>query len=100
MKRDCRKLAALKKKESRFNSQLSASTAAADSSRSSDPEDTAMVATHALAIVSSGRWTVDSGATCHMCHNRKKKIGLGDLREAQEATLGDGHVLNGTAIGM
>ncbi len=40
---------------------------------SSDSESSGFVATHALSASNSRErdtWIVDSGATCHMCHDR------------------------------
>ena len=42
---------------------------------------------------------MDSGATCHMCNDREQFSELRQLKESQEVTLGDGHTLEGTAIG-
>lgn len=35
-------------------------------------------------------WIVDSGATCHMCHDVEKFINFRKLDVAEEITLGDG----------
>ena len=58
-----------------------------------------MVTTHAFSAVSRGKWIVDSGATCHMCNDREQFIDFKDMSNTQEATLGDGHTLDGTGIG-
>ena len=71
-KRDCRKWARFQKKnEMASKSKLSASAADAKGTSDSD-SDTMLVATHALSSVSRGKWMVDSGATCHMCNDRKQ----------------------------
>ena len=47
----------------------SANTTATDKHDSSDEE--AMIVTHALSTTSKGNWIIDSGATCHMCSDKK-----------------------------
>ena len=73
------------------NPKQSASTAEAESSNDSDSE-MMMVTTHSLSSISKGKWIVDLGATCP---DREK---YKHLRETQEVTLGDGHILDGMAI--
>ena len=43
-------------------------------------------------------WIVDSGATCHMCNNKKVFVELRPM-EVQDVLLGDGHKLEATAVG-
>ena len=47
-----------------------------------------MVTTHALSIVSRGKWIVDSGATCHMCNDREQFVDFVELFNIQKVTLG------------
>ena len=97
-KRDCRKLAAqLQRNEKADKPKHSASKADAKEQVSSDDE--ALVVSHALSATSRGSWIIDSGATCHMCNDKKLFRELSGLRRPQEVTLGDGHVLEATAEG-
>ena len=41
-------------------------------------------------------WIIDSGATCHICNDRKL---FRTLRKPQDVTLGDGNVLSATGLG-
>ena len=41
-------------------------------------------------------WIVDSGATCHMCHNVMLFVELNSLKQSLEVSLGDGCVLEAT----
>ena len=43
-------------------------------------------------------WIVDSGATCHMCNDRKYSIAFDD-REPVSVALGDGHSLQALGTG-
>ena len=68
---------------------------------SSTSDDEAMVVNHTLvATHSSENWIVDSGATCHMCNDKKLFRELRNLNEPQEISLGDGHVLEAAAKGF
>ena len=58
-----------------------------------------MVSGHALSATSGENWIIDSGATSHMCNNKKLFRELNTLRKPQEVTLGDEHVLEVTAEG-
>ena len=44
-------------------------------------------------------WIVDSGATCHMCHDIDKFINMKKLDKAEDITLGDGHSVKAFGIG-
>ena len=68
-------------------------------SSSSDSESVGLVARHALSA-STGRhdsWIVDSGATCHICNDRKLFVELRNLDKPLEVILGDSYDLH--AIG-
>ena len=43
---------------------------------------------------------VDSGATCHMCNDRKLFVELCNLEKPLEVTLGDGHALDAVRRGV
>ena len=45
-------------------------------------------------------WIVDSGATCHMCHDNDKYINMKKLDKAEDITLGDGHSVKAFGIGI
>lgn len=87
-KKDCRKYLASQKKPG-------ASMAKKKKHPSSDGE--AFVTIHALAATSRGSWIVDSGATCHMCNDKKLFVDLRHLDTPQQVTLGDGSSLEGLA---
>ena len=68
--------------------------------KSSDSEGSGLIANHALSALSPNEkcaWIVDSGATCHMCHDEKSFSALYQTREPIDVVLGDGRSL--TAIG-
>ena len=44
-------------------------------------------------------WIVDSGVTCHMCHDIDKFINMKKLDKAEDITLGDGHSVKAFGIG-
>ena len=69
-KRNCRKFAA--QLQVNDNPKHSANKAAAkEQESSSTSNDEAMVVSHALSATSRGNWIIDSGATCHMCSDKK-----------------------------
>jgi hypothetical protein len=70
-------------------------------SSSSDSEGTGLFASHALAAGSAqgdSAWIVDSGATCHMCNDRKLFAVLNSFEESLEITLGDGHTVKAVDV--
>ena len=70
---------------------------------SSDSEGTGLVASHALAtgsVQGNAAWIVDSGATCHMCNDRKLFAVFDGLEEPLEITLGDGHTVKAVGRGV
>ena len=67
--------------------------------KSSDSESSGFIASHALSALRPDEncaWIVDSGATCHTCHDEKSFLALYQIREPVDVVLGDGHSL--TAI--
>ena len=44
-------------------------------------------------------WIVDSGATCHMCHDIDKFINMKKFDKAEDITLGDGHSVKAFGTG-
>ena len=66
----------------------------------SDSENTGLIASHALSVLSPNKqciWIMDSGATCHMCHDDKLFTTLYHIEDSIDVMLGDRHTL--TAIG-
>ena len=109
IRRNCRKFAQEKKSGSNEGDRTrsvkhqanTAETRQGDSS-SSDSENVGLVARHALSA-STGRhdsWIVDSGATCHMCNDRKLFVELRSLDKLLEVTLGDGYDLHAIGRGV
>ena len=45
-------------------------------------------------------WIVDSGATCHMCNDRKLFVNFNSLAEPRYITLGDGHTVKAVGRGV
>ena len=70
--------------------------------KSSDSESSGLIASHALSALSQNEkcaWIVDSGATCHMCHDKKSFTALYQIKEPIDVVLGDGHSLTATGRG-
>ena len=85
-----------RKEKQDSNHKANKTTTKRQDSSSSDSEGAGLVASHALSVSSSSRestWTVDSGATCHMCHDRKLFTDLHHLKDPLEVVLGDGQHL-------
>ena len=99
IKRNCRELSGekLSQKEKRSsNYKANKSSTKRQDCTGSDSESAGLVVSHALSASSScERKTgiVDSGATCHMCHDRKLFTALHHLKDPLEVVLGDGHAL-------
>ena len=71
-------------------------------SQKDDDEETeyeALVVGHACSTLSKEIWIIDSGATCHMCKDKSFFSELKSLKDGQEVSLGDGHVLEATVEG-
>ena len=70
--------------------------------KDSDSRSSGLIASHALSVSSSseqGTWVVDSGATCHMCHDSKWFTTLNQLQDPVDVVLGDGRALTTTGKG-
>ena len=88
LRRNCRKLAADNEKKEKPGTKekdkhkvnKASSRKHEENSESSDCD--ALVAFHALSANSRSNWIVDSGATCHMCNNRKKVCHISNLQES------------------
>ena len=99
IKRNCRELSGekLSEKEKRSsNYKANKSSTKKQDCTGSDSESAGLVVSHALSVSSScerNTWIVDSGATCHMCHDRKLFTALHHLKDPLEVVLGDGHAL-------
>ena len=66
-------------------------------------ESSVLVVSHALSVSSieaQDSWVIDSGATSHMCNDEKLFVELCSLDEPQEVTLGDGHTVEATGVGV
>ena len=65
-------------------------------------ESIGLVACHALSA-GAGRydsWIVDSGATCHMCNDKRLFVELHNLDKPQEVALRDGHDVEAIGRGV
>ena len=108
IKRDCWKLAQLQaakpgagKKGHKPKHAANKVTSKQKGSAAVSGDEEALVVGYALATpgISKNLWIVDSGATCHMCNDKTLFSELETLREPQEVSLGDGHVLEAAAEG-
>lgn len=98
IKKYCRSLKAEKKGQK----EKSKKAAAATTHENSDSESSGLVASHALSASNSieqSAWIVDSGATCHMSHNRNLFSTLYQLQNPIDVMLGDGRALTATGRG-
>jgi len=59
----------------------------------------ALVVEHVLQAGVMGNWIVDSGATCHMCHDEILFSKLQLLEKETDVTLGDGNTVRATGKG-
>ncbi len=71
----------------------------ASAKRGSSSESDALIAEQALQVRGVGNWIIDSGATCHMCADKKLFTELSPLGEQTSVTLGDGHKLEAVGQG-
>ena len=105
IKRNCRKLAADNEKRGKPGTKEKGDHKAnkvatrKEEEGNSTSSDDSLIAFHALSANSSGNWIVDSGTTCHMCNNDQMIAEIKSFKNAQEVTLGDGHVLEATGEG-
>ena len=68
--------------------------------QSQHKETDALVVSHALPAGPTANWIIDSGATCHMCSNKKLFTDFQPLKKPMEVTLGDGRTLEATGRGV
>ena len=68
--------------------------------QSQHKETDALVVSHALPAGPTANWIIDSGATCHMCSNKKLFTDFQSLKKPMEVTLGDGRTLEATGRGV
>ena len=61
--------------------------------------DEALVVGRAFSALSEEVWIIDSEATCHMCNDESFFSEKRALKNSQEVSLGDGHVLKAIAEG-
>ena len=64
-----------------------------------DEEIVGLVVEHALATSKMSNWIVDSGATCHMCHDEEAFDHISVLDVSQDITVGDGYSVRATGKG-
>ena len=98
IKRDCRALKQSQNSRSRESRPRANKATARDQIQ--DESADALVVSHALQAGSTGNWIVDSGATCHMCSNKKLFVDFQLLKKPMEVTLGDGHTLEAIGTGV
>lgn len=81
-----------KEKEKKTKHKANKAEAKWHSYNSSSDESAGLIAQHALSITreSSNDWIVDSGATCHMCHDKDIFCSYQELEKPVKVTLGDG----------
>ena len=71
------------------------------SGQDSDSDVVALVV-HEMALSSADKnigWIIDSGATCHMCNDENAFTEYVRLKQPQEISLGDGHIVKATGKG-
>jgi len=109
IKKDCRELArgsidSVHKKENAHKGKHKAHRATVKRRDSSSSDsDIGLVLSHALSASSvegQDSWIVDSGATCHMCSDKRLFVELCSLEEPEEVTLGDGYAVEATGKGV
>ena len=106
IKRNCRKFAQENKSDSsnqdKPKHRANAAEARQTDSSSSDSESIGLVVRHAFTASASKHdsWIVDSGATGHMCHDKRLFVELHNLEKPLEVTLGDGYDLHAIGRGI
>ena len=94
IKRDC-------KSGADKSSKHQANAAGAKQSESSDGESVGLVMQHTLLSHSTNTtWLVDSGATCHMCHDKNMFAEYESLNSPLKVTVGDGNEVDGVGRGV
>ena len=69
-----------------------------------DSDEVGLVFQHVLSADVANKqadteWIIDSGATCHVCHDRSLFTELQNLKQPLDIILGDGHTLKATGCG-
>ena len=75
---------------------VNSATAKNRSDSASDSDEAGLVVKHALSALGTtheSQWIIDSGATSHMCTDRRMFTQLQPLSKSLEVKLGDGHML-------
>ena len=67
--------------------------------RQATSDEDVLIIIHALTTTCKNHCIVDSGATCHMSNHETVFFDMKPLTTPQEVTVGDGHSLQGTAVG-
>ena len=70
--------------------------------RHDSDSDVVALVVHEMALSSVKRndsWIIDSGATCHMCNDSNAFSEYSTLKQPQEISLGDGHIVKATGKG-
>ena len=74
-----------------------------DDSSESDSDEVGLIVDHVLTVKASsqltGKWILDSGATCHICSDHKMFVELYPLKERVDVKLGDGRTLEAVGQG-
>ena len=103
IKRECPKLLKLRSGEKAMSKRPVRQRVNNVETKSDDSSDESigLVACHAVATNSDGSnaWLVDSGATCHMCNDRKMFAKFSELTRPVKGTLGDGRSLGAVGTG-
>ena len=103
IKRNCYELQR-KKEEVCYKSkqQKAYSTVERFQGRHDSDSDVVALVVHEMALSSVKRndsWIIDSGATCHMCNDSNAFSEYSTLKQPQEISLGDGHIVKATGKG-
>ena len=68
--------------------------------KSSDSDDVGLTTCHISSECKRNSWIVDSGATSHMCSDRRLFVEMDTLEKTLSIILGDGHALQATGKGI
>ena len=85
------------KKEGQKEKKKQTVTVSVERNSDTDSDDCGLVNTTDCALSVSSEWIIDSGATSHMCSNKKAFVTLYQLEDPIKVTVGDGRAL--TAVG-